>query len=443
MNLPCPLRRISRLASIPAVLRAAVLGALLALPLAAPLHAQSSAEDERDQAYIEKFLAYQRDSGQIPETTQTLEQYATAEHWDALFGTATPGYIQRINDEQNKLVNMGWSSSYYSDALNTMYRATGDVKYLRQALDLARATMANRDVDKGYVTHWGEVSPGWGTEYYSQKWVVHPVHTGIIGYGVLETLRLVRSEAALLEELGGEFDTLLAKVIESLDWEDRCWVEGPAEDEAHYIFDKEEFKDGKPAYEGEVQPGNRIGAMGIAYWTAYKITGDARHREKSLKIGRFMKRRMGLYGQTADDAGAWGWGYWLAKEPLANPLPAEDWRRLRGGEDFSHASLTVTFPLTLALEGELYTPEELRAFGNTITRGAARMNNGIIFGNVGGRPSNDPSDAMTQGYWFPLVSVDREAWQRLVDFQLRYQAKPRAHDLARLIESVQIAKQKP
>jgi hypothetical protein len=388
-----------------------------------------AATTPQDQAYIDSFIAYWMGLDQVPTVVPTLEEYAIPETYDNRhMGSVIQVWLNRINGRQNLDANMAWGSSYQTHSLNDMYRGTGDIRYLEANLDLVRASMANTDAKKGYTTFFGEMAPAWGTAYYVGRHVIHAVHTGMIALGVVEFLESVQQESNLLNDLGSEFDTWVAEITETLDWHDRQWVEGPASDEGHYIF-----KDDDASLEGNILPGNWQSAMGLALWGSWKATGNVKHREQALKIGRYMKRRMGLYTGAKYGDGAYFWRYYLSVTPLNNPLPENQVTNLSGGEDFSHAALTVAFPLTLGLEGEVFGEEDMQAFARTIILGFGRLGEGILFGNIVGTTVFGPDQVLIPGYFLRIGPQSQEAYNVVADFLLRYQKNPRNVDISQLI----------
>ncbi len=383
----------------------------------------------QDEAYINSFHAYWMGLDQVPDTIPDLETYAVPQTYDSRhLGSVIQIWLNRINSRQNLDADMAWGSSYQVQSLNDMYQGTGERKYLEINCELVRATMANRDDKKGYATYYGEHAPAWGTAYYAGRHVIHAVHTGMIAFGVVEFLELVQREPELQAELGSDFPTWLAEITDTLDWHDKQWVEGPGPDEGHYIF-----KDDIASEEGNILPGNWQSAMGLALWGSWKASGNLQHRDKALRIGRYMKRRMGLYTGPKYGSGAYFWGYLLSVGSINNPLPEAQVSSLNGGEDLSHAALTAAFPLTLGLEGEVFTEEDMQAFSRTIIRGFGRLGNGVLLGNIVGTTVFGPDRVLIPGYFLRIAHFSREGFDVVAGFLLRYQKNPRNVDISQLI----------
>lgn len=382
----------------------------------------------QEQNYINSFINYWATLDQIPAEVPTLREYAVPETFDSRHLSATSVWVERINTNQNRFADMAWGSSYQTHSLNDMYRGTRDKKYLEANLQIARASLANRDDKKGYMTFFGEYAPGWGTDYYAGRHVIHAVHTGMIAYGIVELLELIQLEPDLMADLGAEFDSMAAEITETIDWHDRQWVEGPLPDEGHYIT-----KDNEPAYEGNPLATNRLSAMGLALWGSWKATGNTEHRDKARKLGRYMKRRMGLYIGQRYGEGAYFWQTFLPVSPVNNPRPESQVSSLNGGEDYSHAAISIAFPLTLGLEGEVFNEDDMQAFARSIIRGFGRLGNGIHLGNIVGTTIFGPDQVLLPGYFLRIAPHSQEAYDVVAEFLLRYQQNPRNVDIAQLI----------
>lgn len=379
--------------------------------------------------YINQFITYFTGIGQVPAQVPTLEEYATPAKYDQLHFGATQSFLTSIAANKNLNAGMAWGSAYHHQSLNDMFRATGDLKYLRASRAMTAATLANRDDKVGFTTFFGESAPAWGTPYYAGRHVIHLVHTGTIAFGVVEFLELAQSNPTMMAELGQEtFDLWSMEIQETLDWHDRQWIDGPEPDEGFYLSKDEEVD-----AEGSPQATNRLSAIGMVLWGSWKATGNPEHRDKALKLGLYMKRRLGLYQGPSLGEGAIFWGTSLPYFPVPNPLPESELVYLGGGEDYSHASLSVLFPLELGRQGFVFTPEDMKALGRTITHGHGRLGNGILYGNVVGTPAFGPDQVQVVGNFLRVVDHSPEGFQATAEFMLRYQRQPRNVDLSQLI----------
>ena len=368
---------------------------------------------DADAEYVARFLE------RFPkvESPPTLVEYAAPARFDERFlGEALDKALAGVGAQQG---NNAWGLAYWMHAYNEMYRATKDPKYLTANLRCIDAMLAARDDKQGLVLWTGATVPAWSSEKYAERGrAVFAVHTGMIVYPMLDCLLLLRDEPETLAPDSDRYQDILRQSLESIAYHDPQWRDGPVEGEGHYIG-----KDQEDILEGKVLPGNRLSAMGRALWTAWKLTGDEAYKVRSIQLGLYIKRRLGVGSD-----GAYYWEYWLPNEPVTGTVERED----VNGEDTSHGQLTVSFPFMLAADGEVFDDDDMRRFGLTVLHGIARRNDGILFGNVTGSPKSNPAHVSSPDGWLAPASVEPEVKDRLVDFYLNYQPLPGPLDLATL-----------
>ncbi len=370
---------------------------------------------EEDAQYVQRFLEKFPEVSPIPE----WKEFASPQRYDELFmGKGFDSSLQNVDNESG---GMAWGLAYRMMSLNEMYRVTKDRKYLDANLKCIRAGLAARDDVRSKKLWTGEIAPIWGCSKYTPRGrAVFAVHTGMIVYPILDCLALVQGDGTFGVEMELELESMQRRAIESLEFHDRQWRAGSADGEGHYVgLNQEEILDDKPL------PGNRLSAMGRALWSAWKLTGKELYRHKALAIGQYIKNRL----IVAPD-GAYYWGYWLAAEPVTESLPKEK----VDGEDISHGSLTMDLPILLALEDQVFTAEEMKRLGKTITNGFTRLNNGVLFGDVTGNPKSNPALVQSPGRWLSVAPYAPEIVPRLREFYLKYHPKPDALDMALLLK---------
>lgn len=389
-----------------------VLFGLALLPIGAAAQQAAGPDD----AYVAKFLAKYKEVQPQPD----LAAYASAQRYDALYmGDELRKTIEsQSNNDQSALA---WGLSYRMRSLNTMYRATGDPKYLRANLQAARSVVAMRDDKRGKTLWTGEVAKAWGCDLYATERgrAVFTVHTGVIAHPILDCLLLTRECKDLRAELGDEFNQILTAVEEAIAFHDPEWRDGPGKGEGHYISLNQE-----PSCDNKPQPGNRQSAMGCALWTAWKLTHNPAYRDRSKALARYMLRRF-----TPSPDGAYYWSYWLPDEAVTAPAPKES----ISGEDSSHGSLTLLFPMILAEDRVVFKKKTMKGFANTVLKGLGRREDGIFFGDVTGSPSSSPDYVASPAFWLPLSRYDQEVRKRIETFYLKYVATPPPCDLADLV----------
>lgn len=374
-----------------------------------------SAASDADTAYIALFQQKYKKVASPP----AFETYATPALYDELFMGAA-GMAKATENVTNDQGGIAWGLSYQMMSLNEMYRTTHDLKYLNANLKIIEAVLAARD-DKRAVKLWtGEIAPAWGCEKYAERGrAVFGVHTGIIVYPILDCLLLERDAPGGIGKDSEQFKRILKEAEESLSFHDRQWRDGPAPDEGHYVgLDQENVLEGKP------KPANRLSSLGRALWISWKLTGNRTHHDHGVRIGWYIKHRLTL---GAD--GAYYWSYWLPADPRPDP---EDKVR-PAGEDSSHGSLTVSFPLMLAADKEVFTNDDLVRLGHTVLNGLGRLGDGVILGTVTGDPKSKPDYIAYPAYWLQTAKAVPEVRGRVLDFYLNYIPKPGALDLALLL----------
>ncbi|MBX7255381.1 MAG: hypothetical protein K1Y02_03375 [Candidatus Hydrogenedentes bacterium] len=369
-----------------------------------------------DAAYVAKFLEKYKEVTPQPD----IATYAAVKRYDELYmGDELRKTIEtQSNNDQSALA---WGLCYRMRSLNTMYRATHDPKYLRANLDAARAVVAMRDDKRGKKLWTGEVAKAWGCDLYATERgrAVFTVHTGMIAHVILDCLVLTRDCREVREELGAEFGQMLSAVEEAIAFHDSEWRDGPEKGEGHYISLNQE-----PPCDNKPQPGNRQSAMGCALWSAWKLTHNPLYRDRAKALARYMQRRF-----TPSPDGAYYWSYWLPELPVTEPAPKES----ISGEDSSHGSLTLLFPMVLAEDRVVFKKKTMKGFANTVLKGLGRREDGIFFGDVTGNPSSSPDYVASPAFWLPLSRYDQEVRKRVETFYLKYVATPPPCDLADLV----------
>jgi len=374
--------------------------------------AQESSDPDAD--YVARFLKMYKKVEPAP----SFEEYVSPARYDALYmGERLTKRLEKVSNDEG---GIAWGLAYEMMALNDMFRATKDAKYLEANVHCVRAVVAARD-DKLGVTLWtGVVAPAWGAEHYAERGrAVFAVHTGMITYPILDCLFLLKEAPEVKGRLGEEYEVFLRAAEEALAYHNRQWRDGPAAGEGHYIgMDQENVCEGKPL------PGNRLSAMGRALWTSWKLTGNTVHRDRARALGTYIKNRLTL----APD-GAYYWPYWLPADPVTTPASEKP----KSGEDTSHGTLTAELPFMLAAEGEVFTAEDMKRMANTLLKGFGRLGGGIFLGDVVGNAASKPDYVSSVARWLVVARWVPEVREPIVAFYLNYEASPSPYNLASLL----------
>lgn len=354
--------------------------------------------------FVERFPAV--------EVPPPFESYATPERYDELYMGA--GLREAMKGVTNDRGGIAWGFASRIRSLNQLYDATGQHKYLDASRESIRRVQAVRDDRRGISLWNGRVVPAWGSGVYAQRGrAVFAVHTGVIVASILEYLLLRRQDTCAGQEEEG---VMLRDALEALEVHERQWRQGPRDSEGHYVgLDQEDGLDGRPL------PGNRLSAMGLAHWLAWKLTREEKHRERALALGLYIKNRLAI---ARGDA--YVWPYWLPE------LPDEVDPKCRP-EDTSHAGLTISLPLALAEDGEVFDTIDLRRLSRTVTLGFGRFGEGVLGSQIWGIPDIDPSYVGAPVKWLPLSQADGEVFETIAEFYLLRRPVPNPIEISMLL----------
>jgi hypothetical protein len=282
--------------------------------------------------------------------------------------------------------------------------------------------MAVRDDRTGTKNFRGKILPAWTSGHYTNHGrTVFLVHTGMIIYPMLDAIHLAATSPNVPAEIKSQLEKLLPSVMQSLHLHDRQWHDGPAAGEGYYVgLDEEEAIEGRP------QPANRLSAMGRCLWTAWLITHDTQYRDKARALGTYIKHRL-----TVGDDGAYYWPYLLPEAPVTEPVHIN--HVTYPGEDTSHGTLTVSFPIMLGQNHEVFTDEDMHRFAKTVINGWGRLGGGVLFGNISGSPTSNPKLVIHPTGWLALSAYDPAVKTRIMPFYLDYDHPLRPEEVAPLL----------
>ena len=366
-------------------------------------------------------LRFHQAFGEPSERFATLEEYLAYYRYDRYLGSTLS---RAIADMEFGTRPVMWSMDYWMISMNEAYHATGNPYYLQEILRCIRAVLDYRDDQRGAMLYNGAIAPVWGTDIYSggtgRRY--YSGHSGMITYPMFEFLLLLENEPEMLADLGEEYDEILALAQETLDYHDRDWNEGPGADEGHFFNHVD--SEYRPQYQNDPQPANLQCAMGRALWTSWKVSGNTGHRDRAIKLARYIKNRLTL----ATD-GAYYWEYQLPVNPVTQTRDRENVI----SEDVGHAFLTLSFPILMAQDGVVFDDEDMLRFAKTMKQGFGRFNDGVLFGEVNGSPLrfdtvNEIKGVVGSIYgWARLTPWDPEIFDRVVEFYLKYHANSDNH----------------
>ena len=299
------------------------------------------------------------------------------------------GELQRTFDEIDAagfLEHAWWSTSPNNDgvlawrtsgvllASLTMYRATGEVRYLERFTSVADNILAQRDIVRGQIDYRGESNPCWQATKYSRdmeegsdelKPELKPIdqrspycwaiHTALIGYPLAEFALAVREHQELVdrpapdgETLGQKAEAYLFAAEAGLTVHDEQWVEEG--DEIGYYMYRRDALDFLPNVTSHVAL-NMDSALGMLSAALADATGLARYRDRTRRLGNYVLRNL---SPTSDG------GYtWQAVDAQSTPQE-KNWT-----EDVSHGGLTVRFAARAAKSEIVFTGQHLDRLADT------------------------------------------------------------------------------
>lgn len=323
---------------------------------------------------------------------RSLEPLLNSQAYDRRF--FEPPSRPLSNDEGD----MAWQTCYRMAGLNEMYPATGQQKYLQLNMRWAEAVLAARD-DKARRARWnGNVGPVWSSVAFGRYGrTAYLVHTAMITYPILELLHLKGISTA-------QDRRLLHEMLASLHAHDEQWRDGPHPGEGYYVYSREQDE----ALAGEPLPINRMSAIAKSLWMAWKLTGDADYRDRTLALARFFRHRLEI-----SETGAYVWPY---------DIPVYEDAKSRPPEDSSHGALTASLVPLLHADGEVFTRIDLTRFAATVVHGVATRPDGLIGGDVAGSQSADPLWVDSPARWLEFAPYHRAIYPRIASYYARYDA---------------------
>lgn len=320
-------------------------------------------------------------------SASTLRQ--TYDAWD--LGGPDNGlwYRNRTNDAGTDWLS--WGASYVMMSYVTMYRATGDARYLDRLIYLADGVLDQRDSVRGVQDYRGQSNPCWRSTSYSNQPMCFAVHTGMIAYPMAELAVLLKNEPALGERKAYDCKTYAEKAavyvqagrdavaIFEADWRTQ------GADSGYYVF--------PPSatfypYAGQEMPVNQMNAMGRLLIALADATGEATYREKARRLANHFKAML-----STSTKGGYRWSYWSAS--YVSP-----------GEDISHAAINVEFAIRAARSGIVFTGADLKKFAITFVE-HVYVDSHTTYDAVGGTGAkNTPGQRSQTGRWVELAEHD-------------------------------------
>lgn len=293
---------------------------------------------------------------------------------------------------------LAWATSYGMMALNVLYEATGETKYLDIQVRLIEQLLTRRDCDLAerygpdqYVDYQrGRVLKTWGTGRYSGgKHTCWAVHTGMLAYPMAEFIRIVRRGGGALLEYREKAESFLPKVEAAVREFDSEWREGPVLGMGYYIFP-----------DGRLLPNNQMNAPGRAFFILADLTGRREYVNKSRKLAAFFKSK--LTHSPEKDCYFWAYSQGTADRPPGT------------GEDVSHAAINAHFAYVAWEHKASFDDLDMRRLARTVTCGLY-LGSGRIAASLGGSTADDSLTSQI-GRWGHLARFDPEVERVICEY---------------------------
>ncbi len=341
-----------------------------------------------------------------------------------------------IDGLTNEDGSLAWRRSRDMMALVEMYETTRDPRYLDRLWRFANHVLDARDDRRQLANFRGKIAPAWGASVYGNipRRAVFLVHSGMILEPIFQLLLLLReAEADSLDDtreaivIAGATPEarrrMLWACLESLEYFEPVYREGPREDEGHYVSEDEERE-----RERLPEPYNRQNVMALNFWAAHRLTDDPGYADRAERLARFFQRRL-----ERREGDFYLWDY----EP---PMTERGIHARQPGEaavicdDISHAYYAIE-PLPRLVEGGVvFTEEDLARFARTLTR-SFHWGHGVFFTTIGCGPNFTPRIMRNLPGWLCVADADPELRPLVEGFMRRNVAEPEPLHLAYLIRA--------
>jgi hypothetical protein len=268
---------------------------------------------------------------------------------------------------------LAWGESYRLMAYVAMYESSGDIAYLKRAVERIDEVLKMRD-DKRAIKDEirGKVVPAWSSIRYTKgkayAWIGQ---AGMITYPVARCAYLLMGDQRPDKSLRAKAVSYVRAIEETVLAYDTSWREDKEKAEGWYYSD----------YVRRRLPFSHQNALGRTLVTLWLVTQKQAYREKAEKLARFLKNRL-----KQKDKG-YLWSHWPDRQDA---------------EDISHAAINVDFAFVCYRANLIFKKEDLMRFSETL-KACAKDDKGFVR-NVDGSGNLNISDQM--GRWGHLGFVD-------------------------------------
>jgi hypothetical protein len=303
------------------------------------------------------------------------------------------------------------------EAILEIYRATGDVVWLRLFVLHGDAVLAWRDDNAGYTDYSGESNPIWSDAYElyvnGGKAYGFALESGQLGFPLADFAQIVLNDPDLQTLDAGDGRTLytvasgyVTACEETLSYHHARWhtdtveVDGQTHEIGWFSTRPDaDFVIGIPA--GGILPVNHQTSLGRMVAALAQANGSASHMDRLQRMTRWVDLEL-----TTDDSDAYVWHYWPTMPYYADGTVDN------GGndniEDFSHAVITTEFARASVDAGAgVWDETDLARFSRTFREnlytGTPGVFNVLVDGTV---PENRATDRYQSGRFLRVAQYD-------------------------------------
>lgn len=308
-------------------------------------------------------------------------------------------------DDHNERALLAWGESYVMMSLVSMFRATGDPRYLDELAHHADGVLATRDDVRGVADYRGVSDACWQNRHYqpADEPYCYVVHTGMILTPIVEFAALVDQHGLHDERardgvpFGDKAAAYVAAAELSVAAHEDQW-NGAA---GYYVFRPDATFLGYP---GRDLPLNQSNAMGRLFLALYEATGSPVYRARAASLATQFLAQITVRGD-----GTYAWNYWGG---------AFSGR----GEDISHAALNVDFAVRCAELGIVFDQADVDAFADSFLLHVLQDDQQVSDFVGGGAPFNNSAYASAIGRWLATSPRRPALWAAARDIYARLYA---------------------
>ena len=374
------------------------------------------------------MLACSDSSPIAPPLSESRNAIENQRQWDAAFksryGDSRPLLdIMRANEAGE----FAWQAHYWIRAYVSMAQASGETKYLDDAVALIDFVLSYRDDARQargeidllsqpyfiaplyYLNHRNQAAPGWRVFAFDREWRVQTLDDGQITQAIMRFADLTFSDERFLayQTVAAAY---IARVEETVNAHNSLFVMNRFDDvPGSYYYPN---PNGTGLYTGAV-PFNHSATMGATLLLLDKVKGGVpEYRSKAEALLAYFKQHLRPAINNAYD-----WDYHLHDPLVISDAGSSD-------QDLNHAHVDLGF-LVLAYHcGLSLSRQEMERFASTLTNNIYR-GNGELAWSVNGIASDSKKRYWSVAFnWIDLAEFDHQVFDIAREVYRKHYATP-------------------